>query len=113
MQKHQAIMTNRSTTALSRLLLFALSVSLMVGAVFSFVARSGHSQEREPDWILHHEKVVTVDANFSIAEAMAIANDRFTAIGTNDAILKLAGKHTKTLNLQGRTVIPDFVRQIS
>jgi hypothetical protein len=47
-------------------------------------------QGQEPDWLLHHGKVITVDANFSIAEAVAITGDRFTAVGTNDTILKLA-----------------------
>jgi hypothetical protein len=81
----------------------------MVSIVLTFSARSAHSQEQEPDWILHHGKVVTVDANFSLAEAVAITDDRFTAVGPNDAILKLAGKRTRTLDLQGHTVIPGLM----
>ena len=102
-------MTNRSLTSRSRLLLLAVSVSLAVSTVLSLAVRSVYSQGQEPDWILHHGKVITVDANFSIAEAVAIADDRFIAIGTNDAILKLAGKRTRTLDLQGRTVIPGLM----
>jgi predicted amidohydrolase YtcJ len=68
-----------------------------------------HSQGQEPDWILHQGKVITVDTNFSVAEAVAIADDRFMAIGTNDAILKLAGKRTRTLDLRGHAVIPGLM----
>jgi hypothetical protein len=80
-----------------------------VSAVLSFSAQPLHAQGQEPDWILHHGKVITVDANFSIAEAVAIADDRFIAAGTNDAILKLSGKRTRTLDLQGHTVIPGLM----
>lgn len=82
---------------------FSLAVSILL------FAWSAHAQEQEPDWIFHHGKVVTVDSNFSIAEAVAITGERFTVVGTNDAILKLAGKRTRTLDLQGRTVIPGLM----
>jgi predicted amidohydrolase YtcJ len=109
MPAHQATVTHQSLLSRSRLLLFAVSVSLTVSAVLSFSGRSIHAQEQEPDWILHHGKIVTVDASFSIAEAVAITDDRFTVVGTNDAILKLAGRHTKTLDLHGHTVIPGLM----
>ena len=39
-------------------------------------------------------------------EAVAIAGGKFTAVGTNAAIRKLAGPKTTTIDLHGQTVIP-------
>src|SRR5687768_13009020 len=59
-----------------------------------------------PDLILHNGKIVTVDDSFSIAQAVAIKNGRFLAVGSNGAILPLAGSKTEKVDLQGRTVLP-------
>ena len=59
-----------------------------------------------PDTILVNGHVITVDARFSIAEALAISGGRFSAVGTNAAIRTLAGPKTTTIDLHGQTVIP-------
>jgi predicted amidohydrolase YtcJ len=59
-----------------------------------------------PDTILVNGHVITVDARFSIAEAVAISSGKFTAVGTSAAIRKLAGPKTATIDLHGQTVIP-------
>ena len=51
-----------------------------------------------PDKILHNGKLLTVDAEFSIAEAIAISEGRITAVGSNTEILDLSGPET-TLSL--------------
>jgi len=62
-----------------------------------------------PELILYNGKIITVDENFSIAEALAIKWDKFTAVGTTNEIEKLAGKTTKKINLKGKTVIPGLI----
>jgi len=62
-----------------------------------------------PDVIVHHGKIVTVDDDFSIAEAMAVQGDRIVAVGKNGDVLKLAGPKTKRINLQGKTVLPGLI----
>jgi len=63
--------------------------------------------DAEPaDLILHHAKILTVDAKFSIAEALAIKGDRIVAVGDEAAVLKHKGPKTKVLDLQGRNVLP-------
>src|SRR6266850_6507374 len=59
-----------------------------------------------PDTILVNGHVVTVDARFSIAQAIAITGGRFAAVGADAAIRKLAGPKTTTIDLRGQTVIP-------
>jgi predicted amidohydrolase YtcJ len=58
------------------------------------------------DTVLVNGHVVTVDARFAIAEAIAITGGKFTAVGTSAAIRRLAGPKTTTIDLHGQTVIP-------
>jgi predicted amidohydrolase YtcJ len=60
----------------------------------------------DADLVLHHGKIVTVDEEFSIAEALAVKGDRIAAVGTNAEVLKLAGPKTEKTDLKGKTVLP-------
>ncbi|MCH6569815.1 MAG: amidohydrolase family protein [Acidobacteria bacterium] len=68
----------------------------------------GYAQQTA-DTILHNGKILTVDAQFSIAEAVAILDDEVLAVGTNDDVLKLAGPDTLKIDLKGRTVTPGLI----
>lgn len=61
-----------------------------------------------PDTILFNGKIVTVDEDFSIAEAVAIKDGRFVAVGTNAQVRGLAGQQTEMVDLAGQTVLPGF-----
>ena len=61
------------------------------------------------DLILHHGKIVTVDADFSIAEAVAVQGDRIVAVGSNADVQALASAGTRQVDLQGKTVIPGLM----
>ena len=61
-----------------------------------------------PDIVLHNGKIVTVDEDFSIAQAVAIKDGRFVAVGSDDEILPLAGARTEKVDLEGKTVLPGF-----
>jgi hypothetical protein len=61
----------------------------------------------EADLILHNGKIVTVDAGFSVQQAVAIRGDRIAAVGSDQAILNAErGAHTKLIDLHGRMVLP-------
>ena len=66
-------------------------------------------QASAPDTILFNGKIITVDDRFSIAQAVAIRGERFSAVGTNDEITKLAGPNTRRIDLRGRAVTPGFI----
>lgn len=74
----------------------------------SFTAATLFAQE-PPTLILHHGKIVTVDADFRIAEAMAVRGDRILAVGANDDVLRLAGPRTERIDLHGKTVLPGLI----
>jgi predicted amidohydrolase YtcJ len=78
----------------------------VIAVVLSLVAHVFAQTLPTADTILINGHIVTVDAGFSIAEAVAIANGRFIAAGSTSAIRKLARPATTVIDLRGRTVIP-------
>jgi predicted amidohydrolase YtcJ len=65
-----------------------------------------------PAWAAHtlviNGNVITVDKNQPSAQAFAFENGRFTAVGTNEQILKLKTPSTEIIDLKGLTVTPGF-----
>ena len=78
-------------------------LSLLTLLLFSSVSAA------PPDLILYNAKIVTVDAQFAIAEALAISDSRITAIGLDAVVRPLAGPLTKSVDLQGKTVLPGLI----
>ena len=67
------------------------------------------AQTAPADIVLVNGKIVTVDDRFTIAQALAIRDQRIVAVGTNAEIDKLKGPQTRTIELAGRTVIPGLI----
>jgi predicted amidohydrolase YtcJ len=59
-----------------------------------------------PDLIVHNGKLVTEDDRRSIAQAAAVRDGKFVAVGTNRNVPALKGEQTKVINLDGRIAIP-------
>ena len=59
-----------------------------------------------PDLVITNGKVLTVDKDFSIAEAVAVKGGKIVAVGTNSEVRKLIGENTKILDLKGKTMLP-------
>jgi predicted amidohydrolase YtcJ len=73
---------------------------------------------REPEQTLKQEQlttvftggnVMTVDADFSEAEAIAVRGNRILAVGSDAEVRQAAGKDAKIVDLRGKTVLPGFV----
>ena len=78
--------------------------------IFAAIVTTGASVAAQPpDLIVHHGQIVTVDAEFRIAEAMAIHGARIQSVGGNKEILKLAGPDTQIISLHGKTVLPGLI----
>ena len=84
----------RARLKASRYLSFFAAISLL------------QAQAASPDTILVNGHVITVDARFSMAQAIAIKDGRFSAVGTDAEIRALAGPNTTIIDLLGETVIP-------
>jgi len=61
------------------------------------------------EMVLRSGKIVTVDRDFSIREAVAIRDGRFIAVGTDRDMRPLTGPSTRVVDLAGRTVIPGLI----
>ncbi len=88
---------------------FAAWLVWLVGAVAISASCLAAQQAGLADLILHSGKILTVDENFSVAQAVAIRGNQITAVGANADILKLAGSQSTVLDLKGRTVIPGLI----
>ncbi|WP_297205760.1 amidohydrolase [uncultured Pluralibacter sp.] len=62
-----------------------------------------------PDVIYHGGKIYTADARDSFCEAIAIAQGYIAAVGSSDALLKLAGEHTEVIDLEGKVMLPGLI----
>jgi predicted amidohydrolase YtcJ len=63
----------------------------------------------DADLILHNGKVVTVDHDFSIRQAVAVAGGKVLKVGTDAEVLALRGPGTKVVDLHGKTVLPGLI----
>ena len=63
----------------------------------------------EPDLILVNGRVYTSDPAQPAAEAFAVRDGRFTAVGRSDDIRHLATARTTVLDAKTRTVVPGFI----
>jgi predicted amidohydrolase YtcJ len=61
------------------------------------------------DTILVNGKIVTVDARFSQAQAVAVKGQRILAVGKNADVLEHQGPGTKVIDLRTRMVIPGLI----
>ena len=62
----------------------------------------------EADLILTSARIHTVEAASPWAEAVAIADGKFIAVGTAAEVARLAGARTRVIDLGGRLVLPGF-----
>jgi predicted amidohydrolase YtcJ len=67
---------------------------------------SAQRRAAAPTLILTDGKVFTADSARPWAEAVAIRGERIVAVGSNDAIRRLAGSGTREIRVAGRVIIP-------
>jgi predicted amidohydrolase YtcJ len=81
----------------------------VVLAVLALVALAAWQREPAPSHIFHNGRIVTVDPQFRVVEALATRDGRIVGVGTNAEILKLAGSATERIDLGGKTVLPGLI----
>jgi predicted amidohydrolase YtcJ len=58
------------------------------------------------DLLFNNGKILTVDNNYSTAQAVAVKDGRIIAVGSNNDVNALAGKNTRIIDLSGATLMP-------
>lgn len=86
-----------------------LARTILLFAFFHLTACDEPEQRTklQADTILHNGKVVTLNAESTIASAVAIQGDRVVAVG-GELLLELY-EADETLDLQGKTLLPGFI----
>ena len=59
--------------------------------------------------IMTNARVMTVDSNFTVAEALAFRNGRIVAAGALDEVKAKAGDDAEIVDCAGRTILPGFI----
>ena len=62
-----------------------------------------------PDLVLFNGNVTTLDRQNPDAQAIAVRDGRFTAVGSDCEIIALAGEDTQRIDLTGRRVVPGLI----
>jgi predicted amidohydrolase YtcJ len=81
-----------------------------VAALLTIFARDTATQPAAPaDLAVINGHILTVDPQFSVAQAAAVRNGRFVAVGSNERVRALIGPATRVIDARGRTVIPGLI----
>lgn len=87
----------------------AVFLSFEITVVLFVFGHSNPVVASEADLILYNGKIVTVNSDFSIQQAMAVKGNQILQIGDNKDIMRLKADKTEMLNLDGKTVLPGFI----
>jgi predicted amidohydrolase YtcJ len=71
-----------------------------------FIAYTKTGAEIREDLVIKNAKVITVDRDFSLKQAIAVKGDEIIAVGTNEEIRKHVGEKTRVLDLKGKAILP-------
>jgi predicted amidohydrolase YtcJ len=61
------------------------------------------------DTVFLHGKIITIDEKDSIAQAVAVKDERILGVGSNEEIDEVIGKQTRIIDLKGKTVLPGLI----
>ena len=79
------------------------------GILFSIILLKCTPSTQQADLILFNGKIVTVDTDFSIAQAIAIKDGKLKAVGSNEKISKEYPSSVKSIDLKDHMVIPGII----
>lgn len=83
--------------------------ALALAAIVPVTAPAQLPRPAAPTLVLYNAKVITVDAAFSIAEAVAVTGARVTAVGTSAQMRAIAGPDTRLIDLKGQALLPGLM----
>ncbi len=82
-------------------------ISILVVAGRSSVAQDAVAQDA--DVVYHGGSIVTVDDDHPTAEAVAIRDGKILVVGSREEASRVTGDSTRTIDLNGKTMLPGFV----
>src|SRR5690349_21422879 len=85
---------------------------VMTGLALLAITSAVYAQQTDlnaPTLVLVNGKILTMDGQSRTAEAVAIRDGKFLAVGNNATIKSMAGNDTRTIDLAGKTVVPGLI----
>jgi predicted amidohydrolase YtcJ len=102
-------MTTKRLNILRRIAI-GLALAVCIGGLASIAASAADkAKDVKADVVYRNGFVYTVDGVRSRAEAFAVKDGKFIAVGSNDDMKAVTGENTKTVDLKGRMVMPGLV----
>ena len=106
-QKVALLIHGIGSLAIRRLGRSSLTSVCALALVLMLYPPAAHAEQRT--MLFYQGKIVTVDSQFRIVDAMAIRGDRIIAVGARREVQKLAGPNAVQIDLEGRTVLPGLI----
>lgn len=90
---------------------FLVGRNVLLGALLAagFPALADKTTVAPADLVITNANVLTVDAHFSRADAIAVRGDKIVAVGRNRKIVPFIGAATRVVDAQGKTVLPGLI----
>jgi predicted amidohydrolase YtcJ len=86
---------------------------ILLGAVLALFTPRAAAAGLDADLVIYNGKILTANSTdpngYQTAQAAAVYDGKFVAVGTNDEVLAYAGPKTRKIDLGGRTVLPGLV----
>ena len=101
-EKRKYLVNKAEITKLRFLFLLLIAFGLIASC-------DNNSPSMDPELIVFNADIRTVDQSQNRAEAFAIKDGRFVAVGNNDEVLELKGATTESINANGATIVPGFI----
>ena len=82
-----------------------LGIAVLAGGLWALQSAAQESA----DTVFLNGKILTVDEDFTVVQALAVTGNRVSAVGSNEEVGPLAGDGTRVIDLEGRTAIPGLI----
>src|ERR1700736_4401873 len=100
-------MRTRTHTRRGFIRLTGAGIAALAGGPWLRLACAAEAQD--PDLAVFNAKVYTVDTRMPQAEAFAVRDGRFVAVGSSEEIRSLAGTRTRLFDAGRMTIVPGFI----
>ena len=75
----------------------------------TWFAGAGAQAAPAADTVVLNARIYTADSSRSIAEALAVSDDKVVFVGSNAEAARWVGPNTRTLRLSGQLVLPALI----
>jgi len=87
----------------------AITGIILIGAIAAIVIYNRWNPSPPDEQAFVNGKILTLDANNSIAQAVYIKGDKIIAVGTDAEIKALIQNHDSVIDLEGKTMMPGII----